>query len=232
MPAVQCDTSKLKVPERQATSTASASQNLLDEAKEQEENWLSHAQEVLVKEGPVQKGESITWSSYHADKERGSASTPGKSILLPLFSEKAASVAMVRHGMTIIKDITHYLNPGQVSVMTADQPLYALAKYVQWCWPDTLGEDHMTIIFGGLHTEMTIWKTIGDLLDGCGWATAMSDSEVTTTGRADACLKAQHLMKTRHICITSQHWHYPYSNTKHSRRWPMEKRHMQNGKPP
>ena len=65
-------------------------------------------------------------------------------------------MAMVRHGMDIIKDITNYLNPRQVSVMAADQPLYALAKYVQWCWPEIHGEDHMTVIFGGLHTEMNI----------------------------------------------------------------------------
>lgn len=111
VPAVQCDTSKLKVPERQATSTANRLRNL-DEPKEHEENWLSHAQQILVKEAQIQEGELITWSSYHDDKERGSASTPGQGVLLPLFSEKAASVAaMVRHGMDIIKQITHYLNP-------------------------------------------------------------------------------------------------------------------------
>ena len=50
-----------------------------------------------------------------------------------------------------------------------------------------------------VHTEMNIWKTIGDLLDGSGWTIALSESDVTSTGKADSSLKAHHLMKTRHL---------------------------------
>ena len=39
---------------------------------------------------------------------------------------------MTKHGMNILKQITNYLNPGQTPVMAFDQPLFALAKYVQW----------------------------------------------------------------------------------------------------
>ena len=46
---------------------------------------------------------------------------------------------MVKHGMDVLQSITAHLNSGQIPVMTFDQPLFALAKFVQWCWPDTQG---------------------------------------------------------------------------------------------
>lgn len=65
---------------------------------------------------------------------------------------------MVKHGMDILKKATNYLNPGQIPF---DQPLFALAKYVQWSWPQSLGEEHFVVMFGGLHIEMALWSTIG-----------------------------------------------------------------------
>lgn len=54
-------------------------------------------------------------------------------VLLPLFLENANSVAMIWHSMDMVKAAVQHLNPGpgQVLVLTADQPLYALAKKVQ-----------------------------------------------------------------------------------------------------
>ena len=43
-----------------------------------------------------------------------------------------------------------------------DQLLYALAKQVQWNWPDKYGEDKHVVMFGGLHIEMAALKTLGD----------------------------------------------------------------------
>ena len=57
--------------------------------------------------------------------------------------------------MDKIKDAVHILNPGQVPVITADQPIYAIAKQIQWKWPDEYGEEHFVIMFCGLHIEMT-----------------------------------------------------------------------------
>ncbi len=65
---------------------------------------------------------------------------------------------MIKHSMTLVQAIVKYLNPGQVPVLAADQPLYALAKQIQWSWPSTLGEDKYVIMFGGLHVEMATLK--------------------------------------------------------------------------
>ena len=46
---------------------------------------------------------------------------------------------------------------------SSDQPLYALAKQIQWSWPTTLGEEHYIVIFGGLHIggSQDPWRSPG-----------------------------------------------------------------------
>ncbi len=81
--------------------------------------------------------------------------------------------------------------------MAVDQPLFALAKYVQWMWPQTFGEDKFVIMFGGLHIEMCIWDTIGVFLDSSEWTLALCEAGVATAGTADSFLKVSHLTRTR-----------------------------------
>ena len=119
-------------------------------------------------------------------------------MLLPLFYEKAATPAMVKHGMNVQRQVIEYLNPGQIPVTTFDQPLFALAKLVQWKWPDTHGESMHVVMLGGLHIEMALWSTLGDVLEGSGWTSALTESEVASSGTADSYLKVSHLARTRH----------------------------------
>ena len=83
---------------------------------------------------------------------------PAINTLLPLFLDSAHSVAMIKHSMEIVKAAVQHLNPGQVPVLALDQPLYAVAKQIQWTWPTSLGEDHFVLMLGGLHIEMAILK--------------------------------------------------------------------------
>ena len=64
--------------------------------------------------------------------------------------------AMIKHDMDTLKKATQFLNPGQISVVALDTPLFALAKLVQWNWPWTHGEKDFVVMFGGLHIEITI----------------------------------------------------------------------------
>lgn len=97
-------------------------------------------------------------SAYHANIQQAVIPPPAINALLPLFLDNAHSVAMIRHSMDIVRAAVQHLNPGQVPVLAADQPLYALAKEIQWTWPASHGEDHFVIMFGGLHIEMAILK--------------------------------------------------------------------------
>lgn len=110
------------------------------------------------------KKDYISWAAFHASLQSNPVNPSALVALLPLFYEKAATLAMIKHGMHVQKKITDHLNPGQVPVMAFDQPLFALAKFVQWKWPETHGEKKFVVMFGGLHIEMALWNTIGGML--------------------------------------------------------------------
>ena len=94
--------------------------------------------------------------------------------LLPLFPEISATIAMVKHEMEYLRRNTNYLNPGQTLIMAFDdQPLFALAKYVQWSWAKSLVEQSFVVMLGGLHIEMALWNTVGDFLNQSCWTTAL-----------------------------------------------------------
>ena len=48
----------------------------------------------------------------------------------------------------MVKLSVHHLNPKQVPIIAADQPVYAVGKKVQWSWLDTHGEDGFIIMMG------------------------------------------------------------------------------------
>jgi hypothetical protein len=105
---------------------------------------------------------------------------------------------MVMHGMDVIRQAVTFLNPGQeVPIITVDQPLFALAKMIQWKWPDSHGEQAYVVMLGGLHIEMTLWSVLGDLLGGSGWTVALTEADVASSGVADSFSKASHLTRTR-----------------------------------
>lgn len=80
-----------------------------------------------------------------------------------------------------------------------DQPLHSIAKQSQLTWPDSFGEDKFVVVMGGLHIEMNVMKLLGDILTGSRWATILVQSEVTTSGRADAILKGSHVTRSRYV---------------------------------
>ena len=54
-------------------------------------------------------------------------------------------------------------------------------------------------MIGVLHIEIALWNTVSDLLDGSGWTTALTESEVASSGTADSFLKVSHITRTRHV---------------------------------
>ena len=130
----------------------------LDKARDKENKWLEHVILLMGKEELV-RGDAVAWPTYHASCEESPVDLqPAITQLLPLFSEKAAAAAMVKHGMKVLHEAIQFLNPGQLPVIALDAPLYALAKFVQWHWQHTHDEDQYVVMFGGLHVEMAVWK--------------------------------------------------------------------------
>lgn len=53
-------------------------------------------------------------------------------------------------------------------------------------------------MFGELHLEMAMWKTLGDYLDGSEWVTAITQAGIASVGTAESFLNASHLKRKRH----------------------------------
>lgn len=193
VPAVYMKPSATSVP-------AAATEEItgqLQAAKAKEQCWIQHAVKLL-QEDILTKGQMVSWAGYHASCQQPPLDPPAITALLPLFMEKADSPAMVKHGMSIVKDTTAFLNPGQIPVLACDCPIFAMCKYTQWKYPMTLGEDKFIVMFGGLHLEKALWTALGDFLDASGWTTALTEASVATAGTADSFIKASHITRTRH----------------------------------
>ena len=79
-----------------------------------------------------------------------------------------------------------------------DQPLFAIAKQIQWEKADLYGEEKYVVMVGGLHVEMALLKMVGHWLDKSGWDSALVQADITTRGRADGILKAAHITRSRY----------------------------------
>lgn len=104
---------------------------------------------------------------------------------------------MIKHSMDVIKLAVDRLNPGQIPVIALDQPLFAVAKEIQWTWKEYYGEDKFILVFGGLHIEQGFLRTIGDWLEGSGWTAALSEANVASPGTTESFLKVTSITRTR-----------------------------------
>ena len=121
--------------------------------------WLSRVKAALEKQVVVSW---ISWSVYTMlTLSKLSFHLQQSTHLLSLFLDNVHSVVIILHSMNVIKAAVQRLNPDQVPVVATDQPFFALAKEVQWIWPDTHGEDHFVIIFGGVHIQMGVLRVSG-----------------------------------------------------------------------
>lgn len=123
-------------------STVSTNESeFLKLALEREQLWLKHVL-VTMEQEEVTKDEKVSWSAFHAINDAHVPANPGISSLLPLLKDCAHTPATIRHCMDIIKRAVQYLNPTQTPVITVDQPLFAIAKKIQWTWKNY--DEHIT----------------------------------------------------------------------------------------
>lgn len=174
-----------------------APDTILKEAKTEEYVWLKHVDNFLSK-GTVEEQDNLSWAAYHASKQQPSDKCISNIALLPLFNEQAHSASMIMHAFNVVNDAIDHLYEQQTPVIAMDQPLYALAKCIQWTWPESHGEKKVVVMLGGLHIEMNLLKLLGDWLKDSGWTAALVRSEITTRGRADSILKGSHVTRSRY----------------------------------
>ena len=115
---------------------------------------------------------NLSWAAYHASQVSVDHFRQlDLTSLMPLFQESAHSAATIRHAMEVVSQAVRFLNPGQVPVLACDEPLFAIAKKIQWNWPAMYGEQKLVVMLGGFHTKLAALKALGTWLDESGGLT-------------------------------------------------------------
>ena len=80
-------------------------------------------------------------------REYISLETPVFNIgLMLLLLENAHATALLSRVMNLVKEAVEHLNPNQTPVLTMDQPFSAIAKEIQWLWPDLFSNNKYVIM--------------------------------------------------------------------------------------
>ena len=107
--------------------------------------WMEKLSENKITNDDV----PISFSSFY-NRQQQAITGVSNIVLLPLLEESINSPAMVRHSVEVLTRITRHVNENQITVITADQPVYTLGKQIQWKY-----KEECTDVFwmmGSLHT--------------------------------------------------------------------------------
>ena len=110
--------------------------------------WLEKSELIIFNDEQQDMDTKLSWSAFCQDEESSTTWPKVLSALMPLINDDINSMAMVKHTMKIIKKAVDNLNPGQISIINADQPVYTLGKQVQWQFPHHYGEDKFVFMMG------------------------------------------------------------------------------------
>ena len=98
--------------------------------------------------------------------------------------------------MKIVMGLTNHLNSGQTTIMVADQPVHAIAKQLQRCYPDQCRT--LFIMLGSLHIEMAFMSAIGDWVKESGWTDIFNRAKISTVGRVESFSAGNKVKRTRY----------------------------------
>ena len=110
----------------------------------------------------------MAWSIFHAKKYISPKAVPDISAMLPIWRDNSKSPATIKHIVDVLGPAVDYLNPEQPMVVGFDQPLYVIAKRLQWHQPDQYEYQKLFIMHGALHIEIAMLRCLGDWLQDSG----------------------------------------------------------------
>ena len=88
---------------------------------------------------------------------------------------------MQKNCIEVARNAIDALNPGQVTVDTSDQPVYALSRRLQQRFPDSLGPGKYLPMFGGLHMGKRLLEILEQLIAGSGPGQFLNQAKVSIT---------------------------------------------------
>ena len=107
---------------------------------------------------------NMPWSISHARKNISAKAVPDISAMLAIGRDNSKFPATIKHILDVLDPAIDYLNPEQPMVVGFDQPLYAIAKRLQWYQPDQYGHQKLVIMLGALYIEIAMLRCLGDWL--------------------------------------------------------------------
>ena len=167
-----------------------------DQIKKENE-WLDEIRRIESLNDTDKKCEKPHWAAHHATKQNSASTKKVTNAVLPIFSESAATPGMMKHSLDIALSVTNFLNEGQLAVICADQPLYALLKKLQWHFPEQYGLKKIFCVMGGLHIEKQIEQVLGRYFEGSGIIDHLVASKVMTNSD-NAFLSGSLITRTRY----------------------------------
>ena len=104
------------------------------------------------------------------------------SVMLPILRDNSKSPATIKHLLNVLIQSIHQLNPNQTAVIGFDQPLYVLAKKIQWFQTAIYGRQNLVLMLYAIDIEIVLLSCLGDWLQDSGWTTAVLNAGVTSSG--------------------------------------------------
>ena len=116
--------------------------------------------------------------------------------VLPIFDTKSTDPSLFNHVKDMTSEIVQDFNRGQILFITADQPIYAVCKRLQWYNPSTYGLNNIFFILGEMHLKHEMEFVLGDYFNGSDVTDIVESAKVCSTTDA-SFLSGGNLMKTR-----------------------------------
>ena len=88
---------------------------------------------------------------------------------------------MQKNCIEVARNAIDTLNPGQVTVDTSDQTVYALSRRLQQMFPGSLGPEKYLPMFGGLHIGKRLLEILEQLIAGSGPGQFLNQAKVSIT---------------------------------------------------
>ena len=118
--------------------------------------------------------------------------------MLQIFRHDSKSATNIRHLLDVLIKSIHYLNPNQTAVIGFDQPLYALAKKIQWFQLTAYGQQKLVLMLGTLHIKMVMLICLGKWLQDSGWTIPQPNAGITSSGN-DSLISGHDVAKTKYV---------------------------------
>ena len=67
---------------------------------------------------------------------------------LPMWRESFKPLIVIKPSIMLIAKATDFFNPGQIPVITFDQPLYAINEKIQWNFTSQYEQERFVIMLG------------------------------------------------------------------------------------